>query len=123
MPKAAPKPCTVCHALVRDGSSRCDQHKVREGTFADKRRGSRHERGYGSAWDKIRQRIMHRDAGLCQQCKREGLVALAYAVDHITPRAEGGTDDDHNLEAICKPHHQRKTAAEALRARTIRPAL
>lgn len=108
----------MCKTLVRDGTSRCEKHKRREGTFADKRRGSRHERGYGSEWDKIRKRIMERDAGLCQECSRRGHVTLAYAVDHIVCKAEGGTDDDNNLEAICKPCHVRKTAEENRRARS-----
>jgi 5-methylcytosine-specific restriction endonuclease McrA len=29
----------------------------------------------------------------------------ATTVDHITPRAEGGTDDPSNLRALCRPHH------------------
>ncbi|HMM83915.1 hypothetical protein [Azohydromonas sp.] len=60
MPIAAPKPCIQCGALVRDGTSRCQAHKTRPGTFADKRRGSRHERGYGTAWDRTRERILCR---------------------------------------------------------------
>lgn len=65
MPIAAPKPCIQCGALVRDGTSRCRAHKTRPGTFADKRRGSRHERGYGTAWDRTREHILARDGGLC----------------------------------------------------------
>lgn len=118
MGKAAAKACRHpgCGLAVHDGTSRCDKHKVRAGTFADKRRGSRHERGYGTEWDKTRERIMQRDNGLCQECGRCGFVTLAYAVDHIVCRAEGGPEDDTNLEAICKPHHVAKTAQEARRA-------
>ena len=120
MPLAAPKPCTQpgCNALVHDGSSRCMAHKVRRDSFADKRRGSRHERGYGSAWDRQRQRILRRDAGICQACLPLGFVHVGTEVDHIVPRFEGGTDDDANLQTICTAQHRAKTQAEAARART-----
>ena len=112
MPIAAPRPCTVCRVLVRDGTSRCDQHKVSIGSFADRSRGTRHERGYGTAWVKTRARIMKRDHGLCQVCARKGLVTVATQVDHIVNKASGGSDDDDNLQAICTPCHDAKTALE-----------
>lgn len=117
MPRSAPKPCRVCGRLVHDGSGRCDEHKVRDNTFADRRRGSRHERGYGTEWERTRERILERDGGLCQPCVRAERVTPAVAVDHITPKAEGGTDDDDNLQSICKCCHDVKTAAENQRAR------
>lgn len=43
------------------------------------------------------------------------MLTLATEVDHIVPHAEGGTDEDSNLEAICGPHHKAKTAEEAKR--------
>lgn len=81
--------------------------------WADERRGTATERGYGWAWTKLRNVVMYRDHGLCQPCKRRGLTALAGAVDHITPKSQGGTDDLANLQAICDPCHKGKTAAEA----------
>lgn len=55
---------------------------------------------------------MKRDKYLCQPCYRDGKLIDAYAVDHIKPKARGGTDDLENLEAICKACHARKTATE-----------
>ena len=98
MPVAAPKSCKTCGAVVRDGGSRCELHKVRDGTFADRRRGTRHERGYGTEWDKLRPQVLARDAGLCQVCLIDGLVTISNIVDHIIPKAEGGTDDMVNLD-------------------------
>lgn len=125
MPSAAPKPCSVCRALVHDGTSRCAQHKVREGSFADSRRGSRHERGYGSAWDKLRARILQRDAGICQPCLAQGRVHDATHVDHKVSKGEwrrihgslAGVDDESNLQAINVDCHKAKTAREAQAAR------
>jgi 5-methylcytosine-specific restriction protein A len=87
----------------------------------DKR--SRHARGYGTEWTKLRAIVMQRDAHLCQPCKRKGKTTPARQVDHITPKAKGGTDDTTNLQAICKPCHSAKTEAESAEAqgRTYRP--
>ncbi|MDO9235989.1 MAG: HNH endonuclease [Aquabacterium sp.] len=116
MAQAAPKPCNHpgCGVLVRDGTSRCPKHP-QTNRFADKQRGTRHERGYGSAWDKLRALILARDAGLCQPCSKKDRVSLASAVDHRIPKAEGGTDEESNLQSICRACHLEKTAAEAKR--------
>ncbi len=80
-------------------------------------RGSSTQRGYGGRWKKIRERIMERDKGLCQPHLRKDQIMPAVAVDHIVPKAEGGTDDDDNLEAICKSCHKLKTQEESKRGR------
>lgn len=85
--------------------------------FGDRARGSRHERGYGTAWEKTRKVIFARDCGLCQPCRRTGILHEANEVDHIVPKYEGGTDDHANLQAINAECHAAKTAAEAQRAR------
>jgi 5-methylcytosine-specific restriction enzyme A len=84
---------------------------------------SRHERGYGTAWDKVRAHIIARDMGLCQPCKAQGRVTPIFAVDHIKPKAIGGTDDPDNLQGICRPCHAAKTEREAAEAlgHTIKP--
>lgn len=117
MPTAAPKPCAVCRVLVL-GGSRCEAHRfVRTGRFGDKARGSRHQRGYGTAWDKLREIVLRRDCGICQPCAKDGLVHVGTHVDHIVAKEEGGTDDLANLQCICKERHRLKTQAEAARGR------
>jgi 5-methylcytosine-specific restriction protein A len=74
---------------------------------------SRHERGYGAAWDKLRARILTRDKHLCQACKRKGRLTAANQVDHIKPKAKGGTDDEQNLQSLCKPCHDAKSVVDA----------
>lgn len=115
MPIAAPTPCRQpgCGALVRDGSGRCESHKVAPGSFGDRLRGSRQQRGYGAAWDKLRVRILRRDSGLCRPCLAVGRVTVATAVDHVVPRSRGGSDDESNLQSICNDCHRIKTQAEA----------
>lgn len=73
---------------------------------------SRHKRGYGSAWEKVRKEALKRDKGLCQVCLKDERVTPAEAVDHIQPKAKGGTDDLANLAAICRPCHIDKTMRE-----------
>lgn len=80
--------------------------------MAWRHRASRHERGYDHRWVKQRLRIMDRDKHLCQPCMDRGRVTPAKEVDHITPKAKGGTDDDANLQAICRQCHKAKTARE-----------
>lgn len=118
MPIHPPKPCCHpgCGQLVRDGSSRCTNHKGEaKKTSNFTRRQSRHERGYGYAWEKLREIVMRRDAGLCQVCKAAGRLTTGTVVDHIKPKAEGGTDELDNLQVICKPCHTMKTAGESAR--------
>ena len=124
MATKALKPCSHpgCGVLVAEGS-RCPSHViVRPGSFADSKRGNRHERGYGNDWSKARVRILQRDAGLCQICLSKGIVNYCAGkkygahVDHIIPKFEGGTDSDENLQTLCVPCHKQKTAAESARA-------
>ena len=93
---------------------------------------SRHARGYGAEWDKIRKRILERDKGLCQ-CERcqGGRIRLrpATEVDHKVSKATakriGWTDQqidaDDNLQAINGDCHKRKTAEE--QGKRFRPAI
>jgi 5-methylcytosine-specific restriction protein A len=73
---------------------------------------SRHERGYGNDWDKLRKAILERDCHICRSCYRQGRVTSANIVDHIISKAKGGTDSENNLEAICKECHDKKTIEE-----------
>lgn len=85
--------------------------------FSDPRRGSRHERGYGTDWDKLRKVILARDCYQCQACLRgnPGRITAATHVDHIIERVEGGGDAPSNLQSLCRPCHDLKSAAERAR--------
>jgi len=86
---------------------------------------SRHERGYGAAWVKLRTKIMTRDCGLCQVCRQAGRVTVATQVDHIVSKANAcrmkwsqmHIDAETNLQAICKHCHDVKTQAEQGKAK------
>lgn len=83
---------------------------------------TRHQRGYGWAWEKLRKVILARDNYLCQAClEQDGRATPATHCDHIVSKAKGGTDDPSNLRALCAPCHQRKTIEE--RGHRVRQAI
>lgn len=87
----------------------------------DAQRGNRHQRGYGTAWDQLREEILERDMGTCQPGLKIGQVHEAREVDHIINKAKakilGWTqakiDDPTNLQAICTTCHREKTSRES----------
>jgi len=64
----------------------------------------------GRPWRRKREAILIRDNYTCRVC---GLTTKDLEVDHIINVAQGGTDDDGNLQAICVPCHKAKTARES----------
>lgn len=78
-------------------------------------------RGYGTAWRKLREIVLLRDCYLCQQCKREGRVTVGNIVDHIKPKAKGGTDEPTNLQTLCQQHHDDKSLRDV--GKSARPTI
>jgi len=100
---------------VRDGSSRCPKHPKEawaKPVNATKRVTGRKLQG-------MRARLFAADP-LCVECERHGRVTLATQRDHITPLAEGGQDDDSNVQGLCGPCHESKSKAESQRGRARR---
>lgn len=98
--------------------------------WSSSRRESRHARGYGSTWDKLRLVILERDGHVCQceLCKGGALrLRPATHVDHMVGKAEwlqlhgtlAGVDHPDNLQAINAECHDRKTRADAARTRSL----
>jgi len=82
---------------------------------------SRHERGYGSSWDKVRLLVLKRDNGLCQCPRCHGKLTPANEVHHIIAKADGGTDDMDNLQSINHDCHVRLTHEEL--GHRVRPTI
>jgi 5-methylcytosine-specific restriction protein A len=74
--------------------------------------GSLSRSAYDRRWRRLRALILHRDGGLCQPCMRDGRVTKADEVDHIIRKADGGRDEQGNLQSICRACHAAKTLAE-----------
>ena len=66
----------------------------------------------GRKWMRIRERIMVRDCGMCQTCRRKGQVSVGTEVDHIIALSNSGSNDDDNLEVICVECHDRKSRVD-----------
>lgn len=112
MPRSAPKPCSApgCGVLVHDGSGRCAKHP--RATWGKQPTATK--RVTGRRLQQMRQELFRRSP-LCAECERLGRVTLATQRDHIKPLAEGGTDDDDNVQALCGPCHEGKSLQERLR--------
>lgn len=66
----------------------------------------------GRAGVKQRERRLRRTNYLCEHCTAEGKVMIATVVNHKTPLAHGGTDDDSNTENLCRQHDLEVTAEQ-----------
>lgn len=66
----------------------------------------------GRAWMKKRHRIALAHGYLCAEC---GLIWRSHIdqIDHRIPREQGGSNDEANLQPLCIPCHDAKTACEA----------
>ena len=68
---------------------------------------------------RVREQVLTRDAGRCAFCRcAEKLMGVTFEIDHITPRATGGTTTLDNL-CLCCPTCNRHKAA---RRRALDPA-
>jgi len=74
--------------------------------------GSENQRLRGRAGVERRKRFLN-DNPLCVACIREGRAEPSTVPDHKVPLWDGGPDTVANLQALCKRHHDAKSAAEA----------
>jgi 5-methylcytosine-specific restriction enzyme A len=119
-----------CPNLTQGGP--CDQHRVQRARLYDQARGgTRQERGYDAAWytwlKGYRQgtdlnssdpgyiaEILRRNR--CASCWRDGKRTITnLEFDHVKPLNVGGQRlDPANVQPLCKPCHNRKTAQERM---------
>jgi 5-methylcytosine-specific restriction enzyme A len=72
----------------------------------DRRRPNSAARGYGRPWRKVRNAYLTAHP----YCEAPGCTELGVAVDHKLSRKRGGSDDESNLQSLCRHHHASKTA-------------
>ncbi|OOS05970.1 HNH endonuclease [Moraxella cuniculi] len=65
----------------------------------------------GRPWRRLRQQILLRDRYTCQICHR---VGGRLELDHVINKANGGSDNQENLQILCHDCHQQKTKAESM---------
>lgn len=111
MAARALRPCLEsargCRELVA-GGGRCPEHAKERDRIEWTEHGSSSSRGYGQAWKGLRAAVLL-DEPLCRHCAAAGRVTAASDVDHVIPKALGGTDDRSNLSPLCADCHARKT--------------
>ena len=120
MPGKPPRPCraSMCGGKTTERHGYCQDHvHLATGWQRTQQGKSSSARGYGSHWKKLRRVVIQRDGGLCQPCRQAGRITSFDEVDHIVPKAEGGTNSHDNLQCICDHCHKTKTQQEAARAR------
>jgi len=108
VPDRTPRLCASpgCPRTTTEGP-RCPDHT--RAPRADPRPNAA-GRGYGWTWEKVA-RVVRAEEPWCRICKAEGRYTLTTDVDHIIPRAAGGTDDRTNLRGLCGTCHKRVTAS------------
>ena len=87
-PMAPPRLCR-CGAVVTGRCSACARTR-------EVARGSRQQRGYGAAHDRLRVLVLERDGYRCHWCG-----GPATAADHLTPLSKGGESTLDNMVAAC----------------------
>lgn len=106
------RPVRACRTIACPGTTAtpegyCDPCRAAYFAQADAARGTTTQRGYGFTWQRRRERILHRDP-FCCICR----TRPSTEVDHVRPKAAGGSDHAHNLQGLCRYCHAKKTAAE-----------
>jgi 5-methylcytosine-specific restriction enzyme A len=111
------RPCREpgCPALVHLGEGKCAKHREEEAKAYDARRGSARDRGYGTAWDKLRRMYLAANP-LCEDHKARGKVVEAVMVHHKVPISEGGDPLAwDNLRSLCSRCHAIRHKGRRLR--------
>lgn len=94
------RPCLDCGRL-HSNPSRCDHCQ----SAANVRRGSATQRGYGKSWQALRKQVLAEwlttNGAVCPGWNRPRHASDRLTVDHIRPKAKGGTDERENLSVLC----------------------
>lgn len=117
MPYKPKTPCRAsgCPKLTSDRF--CPEHAHLEAAHYRKfERDPAINRRYGAAWRKIRAHYLAAHP-LCEDCQQQGRSTPAAEVHHILPLGHGGSHDETNLRALCKPCHSRQSAKDGDRWR------
>ena len=94
----------------------CEAHRpLIHRDYGRARRGFDAEVGFYQSrqWRSVRAAFL-REHPLCGGCAAKGLLVPARVVDHVRPIKDGGARfDTANLQSLCVPCHNSKTARES----------
>ena len=111
MPYKPKRPCSYpgCGRLCDNGEQYCAEHKkLMDKHYNNFQRDPEHNKRYGRAWKRIRDRYIKAHP-LCEECQKSGRLTPAEEVHHILPLSKGGGNEASNLMALCKSCHSRIT--------------
>lgn len=111
------KPCrnSRCPNLVPVTSNYCSSCLTGEMARYNAARGSARSQGYDRVWERVRLAYLGANP-LCERCKAAGRVTEAALVHHRVAITDGGERlDEANLEALCRPCHEREHSNGARR--------
>lgn len=118
MPTKPKRPCSYPGCPLLTAGRFCEEHARLEARRYEKYdRDPATRRRYGRAWKQIRSRYIATHP-LCEKCRERGKLTPAQEVHHILPLSHGGTHDESNLMALCKPCHSEITARDGDRWHT-----
>ena len=110
MPTWPKHPCRYPGCAKLTANRYCEEHtKLASQQYEKYGRDPAARRRYGSAWRKLRAQFLSGHP-LCEECRKAGRLTKATEVHHILPLSRGGSHDEQNLMALCKPCHARMTA-------------
>ena len=112
VPTKPKRPCSYpgCPRLT-DGRF-CEKHaKLESRRYEKYDRDPATRKRYGRAWKRVRERYIAAHP-LCEKCRERGKLTPAQEVHHLLPLSRGGTHDESNLMALCKPCHSEITARD-----------
>ncbi len=105
-----------CRALCSEYY--CDEHRQKK--YRSKRPSGSRRNPSGFEWNEQRLAIARKQGFACADCGKTvacidatGEPKISGHLHHITPRADGGTDDAANLQMLCGRCHARHSLAEA----------
>ena len=76
--------------------------------YKDLLNAEKSERLTSFEWQKKRSKVLL-EFPMCVQCGSKD----SLEVDHIVPKALGGSDDDKNLQVLCNKCHKKKSSKDA----------
>lgn len=108
MPRSPKRSCRSPGCANLSDSAYCKDHRQQY-----EKRPSASTRGYDSRWRKARAFYLAKHP-LCVICYEKKRLTPATIVDHIQPHHGDAVLfwNESNWQALCKPCHDRKTAAE-----------
>lgn len=113
MPQKPLRVCAKSGCSTLTTNTYCETHRDCNRRKWDERRNKELRKHYSTArWQATRRLIFERDS-LCLSCKRMASVVVDDVIPAVKYVANGGDFFDmDNLQGMCKPCHDSKTATE-----------